>query len=1153
MKPSFPSSLAKFVHGACGAAVRCQADNPVYPVGCADRIVRVTMRAMHPIANRIIVACAIALLSATNLDAQTDKASKVPAWDARGLGPLPWQGVSALQMSADGSRIVLGTIAPPDDPNVIVVDGAGNVTAHHALGQRWIESVSALPDGASVMALCTHADGRANDFPALFLRGAQTVNFPPAGTEEGFATAAFHYGDHSNHLGVRALSCTGGIWVSTGKSASWHVGGQPKADFTLNLAIADDAVSTTAAALPNGILVLGHAARVVEGQPLPANVHALKPDERKPLWTRAALNDLPPVPPPEKGAYGAPTRRDGRKLELEQWDVPVSGPLSIALHAAADGSLARVVTADYRGWQRWVRSSATMNAQHIGTRFVPSRPAISVLDGNGALVRRFEAAQFAEAAWLDLRFLPDRKWIVAWPHRWNSRGLGGSAFLPSDATARHIYLLNADSGEVRSLALPDAVADLALDSRSGIIVSCWDGGCYRMSEAQFAAGVALPKPVKLGGPALLAVAGDGKRIIAARADGVVIAMDADLHEQWRCDLNQAVPHADKPWVAKAEAQSLAAGLWGLPGGRVESDLGGQRVIEAPDGLILIEGHAGLSFEREWAAIKQAGLDPMRVKYVLATHEHGDHAPGAYLWRVVTGAQFVCSEEMAYTLQHHIPLNTGYGFHPPVPTDVRIKEDAELDLAGLKVRAIHVPGHTAGSMAWSFEKDGKRFLAIGDLIMPHGPLGYSGSIGFSAHDVLASLKKLQTVNADFILPGHGPVLPPDAYLGEGIEMGERVGWGKIPPTRPDPRFRITQQNVIVAAWGFDAQSAAFGDFNGDARPDIAIVSLNAARDGAIVRIFFNHTGRFAEVPDKEIALPGIVGDHLKIATADINGDAVPDFLVSGQSSSALLLSKGREAGYTMHPLAVGEVIHVFAGEDPKRAPLGVAFARRFGAVQQIVADKDGRLNFPQAQPEMSGPYLDLRRIDLNGDGTPDIVTSYGQILLQAGAPLRLLPPDSKWRFFAVGDFNGDRRPDLLLGSYETQTPAAEYLNTGDREHPFRSEPTQVIAWPAAAKDKRRPGSLIRETIAVADWNGDGRDDVLFAIGQDKEVHILPGSAAGLDASKRTVVPLDYHLHYETGLFVGDFNGDGKPDIAALGYTETGVGTNGPLAVYIWCQP
>src|SRR5437879_6294973 len=86
-------------------------------------------------------ASAIALLQivTASLHAQTNTASKAPPWDARGLGPLPWQGVSALQMSADGRRIVVGTMAPADDPNVIVLDGAtGKVTAQYAVGQRWI-------------------------------------------------------------------------------------------------------------------------------------------------------------------------------------------------------------------------------------------------------------------------------------------------------------------------------------------------------------------------------------------------------------------------------------------------------------------------------------------------------------------------------------------------------------------------------------------------------------------------------------------------------------------------------------------------------------------------------------------------------------------------------------------------------------------------------------------------------------------------------------------------------------------------------------------------------------------------------------------------------------------------------------------------------
>ncbi len=87
---------------------------------------------------------------------------------------------------------------------------------------------------------------------------------------------------------------------------------------------------------------------------------------------------------------------------------------------------------------------------------------------------------------------------------------------------------------------------------------------------------------------------------------------------------------------------------------------------------------------------------MRVTHVLLTHEHGDHAPGAYLWRVATGARVVASAETAYLLRHLAPACSGYGFHPPNPVDLVLTEDRELDLAALKVNAIRLPGHTDGS-------------------------------------------------------------------------------------------------------------------------------------------------------------------------------------------------------------------------------------------------------------------------------------------------------------------------------------------------------------------------------------------------------------------------------------------------------------------------
>ena len=312
-------------------------------------------------------------------------------------------------------------------------------------------------------------------------------------------------------------------------------------------------------------------------------------------------------------------------------------------------------------------------------------------------------------------------------------------------------------------------------------------------------------------------------------------LDADGKELWQTDLNKAAKPGDKPWTKNQKAEQLAPGVWRTNGGLAHSDLGSQIVIEAPRGLILIDPNAGASFEQNWARIQGAGLDPMQLKYVLLTHEHGDHAPGAYLWRVVTGAQVVASAEMAYILQHHIPGGTGYGFHPSVPADIVLTEDKELDLAGLKVKAMRLPGHTSGSMGYAFENEGRTYVATGDLIMPGGVLGYSGSLDFSAQDVLASLRKLAALRPDEVLGGHGGG-DPDHFIAAGIEAGQSTGWSRMTPEKPNPLYRFAQTNYLVAAWLEPVVSAAYGDVDGDGRPDVAVLVPKGR--GSAVKVYFN---------------------------------------------------------------------------------------------------------------------------------------------------------------------------------------------------------------------------------------------------------------------------------------------------------------------------
>jgi hypothetical protein len=202
-------------------------------------------------------------------------------------------------------------------------------------------------------------------------------------------------------------------------------------------------------------------------------------------------------------------------------------------------------------------------------------------------------------------------------------------------------------------------------------------------------------------------------------------------------------------------------------------------------------------------------------------------------------------------------------------------------------------------------------------------------------------------------------------------------------------------------------------------------------------------------------------------------------------------------------------------------------------------------------------------DFNGDGRTDWLTSYGKLYLrQSGGSIPMEPSqevplvDAKdWQYMAVGDFNGDRLPDVvLLAAGARAAQGALYLNTGDAEKPFGVKASAMLDFSDRAGQGReaQPLTFCRDTPTVADFDGDGIDDLIVGKGQDRRITILFGGADGLSRSRSRTIELEYRLQFETKLHVADFNGDGRADVAALGYTPTGVGGSGPLAVYVWMQ-
>ncbi|HET6764522.1 MAG TPA: VCBS repeat-containing protein, partial [Longimicrobiaceae bacterium] len=128
------------------------------------------------------------------------------------------------------------------------------------------------------------------------------------------------------------------------------------------------------------------------------------------------------------------------------------------------------------------------------------------------------------------------------------------------------------------------------------------------------------------------------------------------------------------------------------------------------------------------------------------------------------------------------------------------------------------------------------------------------------------------------------------------------------------------------------------------------------------------------------------------------------------------------------------------------------------------------------------------------------------------PGPVLATGSKPRFVAVGDLNGDGRPDLAVANYDSASVSVLMRNAADNG--YDAQVNHITGF--------NPTS-----IAVADLNGDGRLDLAVANEGSNTVSVLLRNVANTGYA----VKADYLTGASpSSVAVGDFNGDGRLDLA-----------------------
>jgi len=201
------------------------------------------------------------------------------------------------------------------------------------------------------------------------------------------------------------------------------------------------------------------------------------------------------------------------------------------------------------------------------------------------------------------------------------------------------------------------------------------------------------------------------------------------------------------------------------------------LIEGPDGTVLVDPGSGsaewpLTTSIEWLA---GGVE--RVRAILITHCHYDHARGAYRFRE-RGIPVICTPWTAQVLRAGGP--EVWPEYPdyviPTEVDVTPADGDVLELAGVAIRVVHTPGHTAGCASYMVDTEKGRAVFTGDLLGPNGHPGWAGSETFSAEDTLASVEKLLTLEPALGFTGHRVVNEPAGdWLRRAANLGRGGAW------------------------------------------------------------------------------------------------------------------------------------------------------------------------------------------------------------------------------------------------------------------------------------------------------------------------------------------------------------------------------------------
>ena len=343
-------------------------------------------------------------------------------------------------------------------------------------------------------------------------------------------------------------------------------------------------------------------------------------------------------------------------------------------------------------------------------------------------------------------------------------------------------------------------------------------------------------------------------------------------------------------------------------------------------------------------------------------------------------------------------------------------------------------------------------------------------------------------------------------------------------------------------GISNPGIAIGDVNGDKHPDVVVTDYTGS-----VALFLNSgTGTFTLK-----GTVGAVGQGTEfVALADINGDKKLDIVVADQNGEIWTFYGKGNGTFTAGPgyplqgstLPTSMILADFNGdgaldllEQDAQEPLAlVALGRGDGTFQ--TNPFYGHANLGRGQNIVSA--------DFNGDGIPDVAYSWAApsggnpvdfaVMLGSshgalGTPTYVSAntcTNGPVEWIATGDVNGDGKADIVA-------TLKLYGGTG-----CQNNNVAVVTGKGTGKFNKPAyyptGTTAQEIeVFLADLAGNGKLDIVTS-NSDGTISVLLNKGNGTYNAGTLITSIAPLSAQDNSLTIGDFNGDGKADIAVTTY-------------------